>query len=533
MLLDDLRSTAQSNDPQVRLFGLFVRERVLRGPSHLDLLDAATSPISATVDLPTVQLLGWVAIRGTFIQAAQQVSERPVSGAVASNVPFKWPVLPLLAVPAPLAVALQAGGGLPSLNAISASSTLQQQAAQPTCSAMFGDEDVTYWVNWVANKLGGGLQLPGMQNGLPGLIQLIQKQLGEPASVIKGTSDRLGWASAFTAAMTLAMQLSSVDVAGYEEPDPLERTKGTSDGKQTTIHWALLMDPGKLPDGNNGAACFLSFLSNMFGMSFSFPTEGRIPGAEMDFYGGEGFPDLVLFGDYKQLRQDTDANGEASLLILGRAQKKDLPDSAQPVDKEFSVRVRAQPEAVNGNTIANIFFGGLTFGASPGGAGAIGALTDILKTFTWDLGEHVFRLTDWKALGYRYYYNFQNIDVKEGIICSFEKPFTINATLTYPGVVQGIYRYDFTPTSPTAGTVVISGTYTPVTEPSQKITLEGNGTYTIQSPDTETPAISVSIKKLEAKGLQGGGGGMMPGAPGAGSELTFDLEPLQTNECGG
>jgi hypothetical protein len=148
----------------------------------------------------------------------------------------------------------------------------------------------------------------------------------------------------------------------------------------------------------------------------------------MMFEGGAGFPDLVLLGDYKQLRQDTNVNGEADLLVLGQGQKKQLPDSVKPVDKEFSVIVSAQPEAATGNTIANIFFSGLSVGTSPGVASAISALIDMLKTFRWDLGGHVFRLVDWKMPGFRYYFNYEGIDVKEGIICSFEKPFTIHAS---------------------------------------------------------------------------------------------------------
>jgi hypothetical protein len=531
VLLDDLRGAALSDDPQVRLLGLFVRERVLRGPTHMDLSDPATTPISATIDLPTVQLLGWVAIRGYVIQAAQQVGKQPAPAFVAAGMTVSVPALRLAGLLAARRVGLAStgqAGGVDRLLGGFWGRTLQQQATQQPCSAAFGSEDVTFWVNWVANKFGGGLQLPGMTKSLPGIIQLIQKQMGTNIDVIEKTPERLGWANAFAAALAFAMQLASVDVGGYEDPDPLERTKGTSDGKQTTIHWALSMDPGKLPDGNNGALCFLSFLTNALGASFSFPAEGRIAGAEMMFEGGAGFPDLVLFGDYKQLRQDTNANGEADLLVLGRGQKKQLPDSVKPVDKEFSVIVSAQPEPANGNSIANIFFGGLSFGTAPGVASAISALVDMLKTFRWDLGEHVFRLTDWKIPGFRYYFNYQGIDVKEGIICSFEKPFTINAKLAYE-TVNGTYRYDFMPSSPTAGTLTVTGSFT---SPSGTIAMTGNGTYEILTPDSETPIVSVMLQKLTTKSRKAYGY-MIPGVPDVGTKLDFELEPLQTNECEG
>lgn len=529
ILLQDLRDAAQSDDPQLRLLGLFVRERVLRGPSHLDLLDPSTTPISATIDLPTVQMLAWVAIRSDIVQTAPVASERPGPASADAGLILGLPTLHLAGLLVPAGAGLYGGGRavgahLSSLS-VTAMNTLQQGAAGSSCSAAFGDEDVTYWVNWTINKFGGGLQLPGMLNGLPGVVGLIQQHRGVDDSVIEKTAKRLGWVNAIAAAMALAMQLSSMDVGGYEDPDPLVRTKGTSDGQETNIHLALSMDPGMLPDGNNGALCFLSFLTNALGISFSFPAGGRISGAEVTFKAGEGFPNLVLFGDYKQLRQDTDANGEVTLKVIGRAQKKDLPDSVKPVDKEFSILISAQPEAVNGNTIANIFFDGLT---TTTGAGAINALVDILKTFHWDLGEHVFRLTDWKTPGFRYYFNFQGIDVKEGIICSFEKAFVINAKLNYQSF-QGTYRYDFTPTSPTAGTVAVTGSFT---APDGNITMDGSGTYKVMSPDTETPLVSVQLKKLNTRGSKGSGQ-MIPAVPGAGTELIFDLEPLQTDECGG
>jgi hypothetical protein len=520
VLLADLRGATQSDDPQVRLLGLFARERILRGPSRLDLIDPATTPISATIDLPTVQLLGWVVIRGAAIRATVQVGERPEPASVATGMTIGLPALRMIEGYRKNLLAVGSYGN---------SSSNQAQEAQAPCSAAFGSEDVTFWVNWVANKFGGGLQLPGMTNGLSGIIQLAQKQMGTNIDVIEKTPGRLGWANAFTSALALAMQLASVEVGGYADPDPLERTKGTSDGKQTTIHWSLSMEPGNLPDGNNGALCFLSYMSNVLGAQFSFPAGGRIAGAEMMFEGGAGFPELVLFGDYKQLRQDTNANGEANLLVLGRAQKKQLPDSVKPVEKEFSVIVSAQPEPATGNSMANIFFDGLSFGTAPGPAGLISSLVDMLKTFRWDLGEHVFRLTDWKNPGFRYYFNFQGIDVKEGIICSFEKPFTITAKLAYEDLIAGTYQYDFKPSSPTAGTLTVTGSFT---APDAKITMTGNGTYEILTPDSETPVVSVMLQKLTTKSAKAYGY-MIPGVPGVGTKLDFELEPLQTNECGG
>jgi len=118
-----------------------------------------------------------------------------------------------------------------------------------------------------------------------------------------------------------------------------------------------------------------------------------VSGAGLSFKGGRGFPDLVLFGNYKDLfDKKTDANGEATLAVVGKMQKRQIPYSAKPASKEFSVIVSAQPEAVTGNSIANVFLGGLSF---PSPAGGLSSFIDVLKTVHWELGEYVFRLTDW------------------------------------------------------------------------------------------------------------------------------------------
>src|SRR6266404_9210911 len=69
-LLNDLRFAIKSSDPQVRLMGMFVRERIKRWPSHLDIADASVTPEKAIVDLPTLQMIVWIVTRAAIFQAA-------------------------------------------------------------------------------------------------------------------------------------------------------------------------------------------------------------------------------------------------------------------------------------------------------------------------------------------------------------------------------------------------------------------------------------------------------------------------------
>jgi hypothetical protein len=68
--------------------------------------------------------------------------------------------------------------------------------------------------------------------------------------------------------------------------------------------------------------------------------------------------------------------------------------------------------------------------------------------------------------------------------------------------------------------------------PSGTITMTGNGTYEILTPDSKTPIVSVMLQKLTTKSRKAYGY-MISGVPDVGTKLAFDLEPLQTGECEG
>jgi hypothetical protein len=374
VLLDDLRAAAASDDPQVRTFGLFVAETIRRRSSGLDILDPAATADQAIISGDMAEFLSWVVIRGLMFTLPE----------------------------------LEGTSRAPHVQLASARLSPPLQAGQVPCSEMWGDEDVTKWANWALGKFAGGIEIPFMEEGLtPGIIDLVQEYLGVSKNVQEMTGKITKKIGTAAAVLSLAMLMSAIELNTDMGPNPLERTKSTSDhGKEATIHFRLTLNPDKLPDGNNLLACAASFLLNVFGIPLNFPAGGAISGAEVVIKGGKGFGGgdfkecggeaYVQFMDYRQLRQDTDKEGLASVEVQGCRQKQEIPEDAQPMMREFTIRVSAQPEAITGDTIANVFFSGLSFGAGDREA-LISGIVDIVKTFHWDLGEHPYPLKDWLA----------------------------------------------------------------------------------------------------------------------------------------
>ena len=438
-LLSDLRQAENSPDAAVHLLGVLARERIQQTGLKLDIDDSATTAEAASIDIPTLQLIFWVLLRGALIQH-------------------------------------QAGSSVPLVSPVYVGFTSQPdrlQARSLNCSEIYGDADVTYWTNWLVNKAFGSVQLPGMQKALPGLLAQALGELGAGADTVATINKTLGWANAVGSAISLMIQLSSMEVVRVQNPDKLERTKTIRDGKEATITWRLMSNPDNTEDGDKARQCFISYVSNILGAGFSFPEGGRISGAEITFSAGQNIPDRVLFGNSKQLRSWTNQNGEAELLMLGKGQKTDLPESAKQEDEEYSVFVSAQPEEAGLNSMANIFFGGLTFGTVPGASGLISSMVNVMKTFTYDMGEYVFPMIDWKQKSYRAS-GGQKMNMV-GTICDLAKPFQLNAI----GDNGILYEFSFTPDNDSSGSFEYSGSAEGCTE-------AGSGPYTVQLSDDGT-----------------------------------------------
>lgn len=479
---DDLRNTLNSTDPQVRLMGNFVRERILRGPSHLDLADPLATYDQMIIDLPTVELLSWVLLREGIFQGFVQA----MAFTDTTLISFKYD-----------------HDRLP----------MQQTSNQVSCSDIPGaGSDFSYWSQWLANKLGGGFQLPGMQEAFPSILERVLSQVFsgkgqtfvDKANKIGGAV--LGYSTAVTSAISLILQLESMTINPAEDPNPLVRTKSsTYPGENGQLKLQLYSDPQSIPDGNELETCLASFFYNALGVGMTFPSQGPVAGAEMSIQGGVGFPGLVLFningttGMDQTLRASTDESGFAYFKVVGAPQKQDVPDTAESTPKEFSVLIKAQPEEAGINSIANIFFDGLSFGTAPGMAAALTSLVDLLKTFTYDMGEYYFDLKDW-IHGYVVDVSFMGFGGEVhlfGKICDgLERPFTLNES-TSGNMYSAILT--FHPTSKDGGTFDMEGIFTNVKPPQ---TITGSGTYVIDKSDLEGIKIHVLGGQMNIDKLQ-------------------------------
>ena len=436
LLLDDLRQAAKSKKPAVQLLGLFVRERVLRGPSHADILDLTITVNQAVLDMPTVELLSWLILRAGLFNATSRVS-LPESGIT-------------LAGYRPMAPA--------------------QAGKQAACSDIPGSgTDVAYWTQWLTNKLGGGFILPSMKESFPSVVERIlsksfpsnQANLAAQAKELGGKV--LGYSNVVASAVSLLLQLGAMTINPSIDPDPLERTTSSRNpGKDGTIHLQVYSDPQSIPDGNKLETCLGSFFATTMGVSFSLPSPGPIKGAEVRVEGGQGFPDLVMFningqsGKGETLRADANDQDVADFKVFGAPQKRDIPQSAQKVKKEFSVLVTAQPEEGGLNTLINLFFGGLTFGSGAGAASGLGSVVDMLKTFRYDMGEYVFDLTDWST-GYKVDVDFADGSthyIVTGSICNgLDQPFTLKHEITTSNGLNMTGTLKFIPADASSGSI--------------------------------------------------------------------------------
>lgn len=171
-----------------------------------------------------------------------------------------------------------------------------------------------------------------------------------------------------------------------------------------------------------------------------------------------------------------------ALPVIGKAQRREIPDEAEPILREFSIHVSAQPEAVTGTTLFNVFWSGLSFGVSPSGPGLISGAVEILKTFHWDLGEHFYRLQDWSLGGWRvdgFYWAAYHVT---GTICNgLDQPFTLHADGGSITLIVG--DFTLTPTSENGGDWTFSGFH------SALLPVNGTGTFAIEGVAEGAPVI--------------------------------------------
>jgi hypothetical protein len=430
ILLDDLQQAVQSTDPQARLLGLFMQARIASASAGKDLSQASAAPEQLIIDPASVNLLNWLLIRSSMLGLAKTEKAAALKDtAMVSYVIY---------------------------------SVSDSGAGKPRCAEMFGSEDTTAAVNYFIDKFHNGISLPGTTL-LPGMNETVLKQLGVPAAKVDKISSFMGRANAVAQLLNLYMQIHALQVDGeMDTVGGLERTKTTSDGKRSTITWHLYYDKEKVPDGNELWACMTSFLSKATGVSVSIPPSEAISGADIIFKPGKNIPEKVLIdSENTNFRITTDSSGKADLKLIGRAQKKTLPDNAPEMNDTFTLTVSAQPEGITADSIGGMFWDSLSFWVKPGPSSAVAPVIDLIKTMTFDLGEWEFGLIDWSSQSFQIVGGLDDWQTNTAV-CNIMEPFTLTGggfTMKFSGGLSGTYTY----TGP--------------------FSASGTGTYTISLPD--------------------------------------------------
>jgi len=276
------------------------------------------------------------------------------------------------------------------------------------------------WWLWIASKFATGAKpFPGMPFGWKGIYQaiadfgvqsghLIPEAAELPATVGKFAGPA---AALINVAMFLAQIADRHAEVTMDGTGPLIRTKTTSHGSARTITIAIAYGGGNDEQVQKRNCIFaaLGAIGNTAQQAL-----GSASNVEVEVSGGAGFANsldptgsIVLFGPATfHPVQTADANGTITVPVQGRAQRSDLPDTAKPVEKEFSIIAEASLDPVTASTIGRSFADDLMClgTAGSGTADAIvecqNALIDIIKQFHWDLGEYTFPLTDWTPPGW-------------------------------------------------------------------------------------------------------------------------------------
>lgn len=403
-LLDDLRDMAEADDTASRFFARFVAAAAAN--DGVDPLDP-----SATVDSVMLD-----SITATFLLSGF------LRGAMAELVPLQSAVAPRFEVVAARAVPRTGTG------------TAQAQAAPPgnPCNPTDMLEQIAFWVQWVASKIAGGVQLPGMQAATRSAASLVVRSANAAAAVGQAAA----WASGAIGALLFALQMSALTVA-IDVPGGLVRTHSAAhhgDPGQATVTLTYDLE-GSLLDGGEGIKnCLLVYL-NALGIQAALPANGAVPGATIKFDGREGINDYWLFDSASQLEQTTDSNGVVLVNLTGKIQIDQIAPDAPEWDRQATMDIAATPEAVNERSIASTFWDSVVapFGGIPG---AIAPIIDILKTIRYDLGEQGFLVIDWSH-GW-FIDTTGNGQHSEGIKC-YDPAFSPSQSLDGDWVMQGNY----------------------------------------------------------------------------------------------
>ena len=515
-LMSDLISLQKTaSTPQQVFFAAFVMDRIRRTSPGWN--PASANPLEgARIDLASVQLIAWTLVRGMVYYGA-------AAGKFSQASPTHKSRLAGLFSPEAL---------ISTAHAQSSPSTGINVPNRLPCG---GFDD------FLTSSIGGGINIPLFGIKTDSTLKRVMNWVGSEDPTIRAAEQARSIVNIALAALLLAMRINEMEVAAIQTPDPLRRTKDTSDGKEGEIVWALSAyrknaDGSEADEqGTEAQACLARYLYNLAGIRVKVPPTGRIPNVSLNFEPGLNIPKRVLFAKYDYNGRSTDANGELLLKLIGAAQPHKLSDRAKPVMREFSVIVSAQVAPIDLAHMLKVFQAGS--GVSIGGVNLQGenrGLTDpqvstsgkatlnfitkalsaalvILETIHYDLGEFTFNVQDWDTHGWSVSGQTGAVTYV-GIICDVEVPFTVVGRV--PGHNDALYR--FVPSSPISGQMTLK-----YPAPEVRAYSSWEGSYVIDGIESERP-----ILKYSSQGVVEG----IVGAMQHRVDSSIELTRLETDE---
>lgn len=397
LLLDDIRSAAASDDPQIRLFGAFVVERMRRG--SIDPLADGVTPDALTIDAPTMLLVGWSALRGAFIIAAQ-------SGATS-------------AVPAPK-TDMRLKPALPPRG----SESLQGLAA--TCELGSPGVSAT-WLSFALSQMRGDPRgfksaLQTTSDLLAGSIPITDAQM--TSQVLKGEKI----ANVLPPTYLLALQMAGYRLQATASPATLVRTKEIGNwGEKVDLNLTLTYSRQNLPGGDARTQCLLYFAYKELGAEVNFPPDGPVSGAELittivTSTQRVGFPSEQ---SATRAVHSTDGGGTVVLNVSGRPQPEELPDTVSQVDLDYTIIVTLQFADLTTLNEQNMVTVGPTVVAQYP-LNVQSPLLEALDGFKFRLKKQKFPLQDWEILAWKA--RMGTATSITGTVCDFSQPFAVEAT---------------------------------------------------------------------------------------------------------
>lgn len=211
--------------------------------------------------------------------------------------------------------------------------------------------------------------------------------------------------------LKLLITMSAFEAELSQVPRPLIRTKNKIAGANGEVRGKFWLDVGNTQYVN----CIRPAL-NVFGLDFSVPQSGALAGVRAEWainsrVGADN--DVIQTYDVDPLRQVTDADGNSSIKIQGKPQKKDLTGKKLlKVDRYVPVNVAVNLKNNNmGQDLIDL----------AGGAGGIAAMwslpTELLNRIPFLFNKTInVKITDWKELEGDHFQivgNYTGLDIRD------------------------------------------------------------------------------------------------------------------------